>query len=266
MCRAVLTDMDVVNDPLASTMLHAPQRLFVCLLRQAPFATLARNPSFTFLAARTLFFDNEVNAALDDGVRQVVIIGAGYDSRAWRLAREGVTFYEVDQPATQRDKRGRAPRGGPKYVAADVEIDRLNERLPAAGFDPSARAIFVVEGLTMYLPEAVVRTVLGDLVQLSPAGSRVAVNFTVRGGGSVSPVSRAVAWATRATWRLRGEPTYGWVQPERLPDLLAATDWSVREILPAPELAARYLTKSELPLNGLNAGAICVAADRTTCA
>lgn len=53
------------------------------------------------LATRTLAIDRELERALDDGIAQVVIIGAGYDSRAWRLARDGVRFIEVDHPATQ---------------------------------------------------------------------------------------------------------------------------------------------------------------------
>ena len=256
----------MVDDPLAETMLHTPQRLLARSLRHRPLAPLVRSPTLTFLAARTRFFDHEVTAALDQGMAQVVVVGAGYDSRAWRLARPGVSFYEVDHPATQHDKRACAPPGGPTYVAADLERDCLQRCLPAAGFNATERAIFVVEGLTMYLPEDAVRTVLGNLAHLSPLGSRLAVNFTVRGGGSVSNPSRAIAWALRVSAHVRGERTHGWVRPPALRALLSETGWNVREILSGPELAARYLTQSRVQPGGLNPGAICVAADRATLA
>ena len=208
-----------------------------------------------------MFFDEAVTSALSVGVQQVVIVGAGYDSRAWRLARPDVLFIEVDHPATQHDKRQRAPHGhAPVYVAADLEADRLSVVLPSVGFDSLKPAVFVVEGLTMYLPEATTKTMLSDLAAVSPPGSQLAINFTVQGGGSVSPISRAIAWATRTTWRARGEPTHGWVRPDELPNLLLETGWQVSDVVQAPTLAQRYLTGTQLRREGLNPGAICVAA------
>jgi O-methyltransferase involved in polyketide biosynthesis len=67
-----------------------------------------------------LWYDAQVTRAVDDGVEQVAVIGAGYDSRARRLARDGVRFYELDHPGTQSDKMRRAPAGGPTYVACDL--------------------------------------------------------------------------------------------------------------------------------------------------
>lgn len=116
--RAHLTSLGVVNDPYARQML-SPDRRRTAAALQLPGLRL-RLPGLPGLAARTLFFDTFVNEALDDGVRQVAIVGAGYDSRAWRLARPGVILFEIDQPATQEDKRTKAPEGGPVYVPADV--------------------------------------------------------------------------------------------------------------------------------------------------
>jgi methyltransferase (TIGR00027 family) len=243
-------------------MLHSPQRALERAFGYPPFTRLARSPTFSFLAARTRFFDDAVTSALDRGIQQVVVIGAGYDSRAWRLARRNVRFFEVDHPATQRDKRRRAPHDGPTFVTADLNSDRLMALLPQAGLDLSKPTVFIIEGLTMYLEESTVRTVLSDLATLGPDGSRLAVNFTIRGGGSVARPSRAIAWITRRTWQARGEPTYGWVRADSLPDLLLATGWNAHDVVPAPELGSRYLTGSGLQLDGLNAGAICVAAER----
>ena len=118
-CRAVLTSMGALDDSFARGMLRGPYRAVAGALVHRPFRRLARSPTLAFLAARTCFFDDAVTAALDANVQQVVIVGAGYDSRAWRLARPGARFFEVDHPATQRDKRTRAPVGdGPTFVPA----------------------------------------------------------------------------------------------------------------------------------------------------
>jgi Leucine carboxyl methyltransferase len=104
-----------------------------------------------YLAARTLFYDEFVRRAFGAGIRQVVILAAGYDSRAWRLARGDARFFEVDLPATQAAKRARASSGGPIFVAADVTDGTLVERLVEAGYDRAASTAFTIEGLTMYL-------------------------------------------------------------------------------------------------------------------
>lgn len=255
--------MGVLDDELAESMLHARSMMTARALRYWPLSGLGRSPTMSFLATRTRFFDGAVTAALDDGVQQVAVIGAGYDSRAWRLARPGVRFFEVDHPATQHDKRQRAPGGGPDYVAADLRVDRLSKSLPVAGLDRTVPTVFVVEGLTMYLPEPVVTTVLSDLSSVAAVGSRLAANFTVRGGGSVSPMSRAVAKAVRTAWRVRGEPVHSWVRPEALSRLLSTTGWAQSETIVGPDLAERYLRGSGLRMHGVNPGAICVAAVRT---
>ena len=192
-----------------------------------------------------------------------MIVGAGYDSPAWRLARDGVHFFEVDHPATQAEKRRRAPSGaGPVFVGCDLVDGDVVLALTACGLDPGARTVFVVEGLTMYLSEASVRAVFTALARTSATGSRLAANFTVDGGGSVSPLSRTVAWAKRAQWARGGEPTHQWVRPDALNGFLARCGWTVTETVLGPELAARYLADSVIPTTGVSPGAICVSAQR----
>jgi O-methyltransferase involved in polyketide biosynthesis len=71
-------------------------------------------------AARVLWFDAQVADALDSGTGQTVVVGAGYDSRAWRFRREGVQYFEWDHGATQEDKERRAPGPGGAYVNVDL--------------------------------------------------------------------------------------------------------------------------------------------------
>src|SRR5580704_11777493 len=89
------------GDPAADEALAAD----VAAGRAAP-----ANRMHDYLAARTSFFDRTVVSALDRGVRQVVVGAAGYDGRAFRYAKPGVHWYEVDHPATQRDKQERLAR------------------------------------------------------------------------------------------------------------------------------------------------------------
>ena len=97
---------------------------------------------------------------------QVVVLGAGLDARAARLAHEGVRFFEVDQPATQAEKLARIaqlpgyPEHAATYVTCDFEKDDFLDRLAKSGFDPSSPALVLWEGVTYYLPEPAVRATL----------------------------------------------------------------------------------------------------------
>ena len=100
--------------------------------RQAPASRM-----HDYLAARTAFFDRTVTGALGRGVTQVVVGAAGYDGRAFRYAKPGVRWFEVDHPATQRDKLERLERLGldashVRFVEADFTRDPVAGRLRAA--------------------------------------------------------------------------------------------------------------------------------------
>ena len=114
----------------------------------------------------------------------------------------------------------------------------------------------------MYLSEEVLCALFTALARTSATGSRLAANFTVDGGGSVSPLSRTVASAKRAQWARGGEPTHQWVRPDALNGFLAGCGWTVTETVLGPELAARYLEGSVIPTTGVSPGAICVSTQR----
>ena len=119
-----------------------------------------------WVALRTRFIDDCVLRAIDGGTRQVVILGAGLDTRAARLARPGVRFFEVDQPATQAEKRERLSRleGYPldsaTFVPCDFETDDFLERLGSAGYDADSPSLLVWEGVIYYLAEEAARSTL----------------------------------------------------------------------------------------------------------
>lgn len=140
---------------------------------------------FEWVWARTTFFDGEVLAALAAGVGQVVILGAGYDGRALRFATPGVTFFEVDHPNTQADKRARvealgAALDGVTFVAHDLAAGALDEALAGAGHSATAPTLFIAEGLLRYLPEATIHELFSVARARSAPGSVFALTFSTR--------------------------------------------------------------------------------------
>ena len=118
-----------------------------------------------WIGVRTAFIDAHVRrfVAEDYGFDQVVVLGAGFDSRAARLAVDGVRYFEVDIPASSRLKRELAeeiegyPADAATYVECDFERDDFVDRLVAEGFDASRPAFFIWEGVSYYLSEGAVR-------------------------------------------------------------------------------------------------------------
>ena len=142
-------------------------------------------PMELWLALRVAYLDRLVGLAVDRlSIRQVVILGAGYDTRAARLPRAGVTFFEVDHPATQAAKRERlaharrAIRSTPRrYVTCNFEREDPIERLVATGFATTEPALVIWEGVVPYLTEAAVRATASRLASGLDPRSLVAFDF-----------------------------------------------------------------------------------------
>jgi methyltransferase (TIGR00027 family) len=132
-----------------------------------------------YQAVRTNFFDTFFKDAVADGIRQVVILASGLDSRAYRLDwPAGTTVYEIDQPqvmaykSTTLAENGVTPSADRRAVAIDLRQD-WPAALRAAGFDPAARTAWLAEGLLMYLPAEAQDQLFTQIGELSSAGSRV---------------------------------------------------------------------------------------------
>src|ERR1700760_4531451 len=132
-----------------------------------------------YQAVRTHFFDTYFADAVATGIRQVVILASGLDSRAYRLDwPAGTTVYEIDQtqvldykPTTLAES-GAKPSADRREVAIDLRED-WPAALRAAGFDPAQRTAWLAEGLLMYLPAEAQDKLFTQIGELSPAGSRV---------------------------------------------------------------------------------------------
>lgn len=134
-----------------------------------------------YMAARTSFFDQFFLDATRAGVRQVVILAAGLDSRAWRLPwPDGTTVYELDQPQVLEFKSSTLAENGaqPTCDVVSVPVDLRHDwpvALRQAGFDASTPSVWSAEGLLPFLPAAAQELLFERVQTLGAAGSRIAV-------------------------------------------------------------------------------------------
>ena len=139
-----------------------------------------------FLAARDRYIDDVLQGFLKEGLQQLVILGAGYDSRAYRFDLGKVKTFEVDHPVTQLDKLTKVQAVFGKvpdhvcYVAIDFNSQTLAERLLAFGYNPELKTLFIWQGVTMYLTAQAVDATLAFVVQQSGAGSAVVFDYIYR--------------------------------------------------------------------------------------
>jgi methyltransferase (TIGR00027 family) len=154
-----------------------------------------------YQAVRTHFFDSYFAEAVAGGIRQVVILAAGLDSRAYRLDwPAGTTVYEIDQPQVVEYKTatlnaaGAAPKATRKTVPVDLRDD-WPAALSAAGFDRTQPTGWLAEGLLPYLPAEAQDRLFEMLTELSAPGSQVAVEAFSLGSGD--PARRRAARRVR---------------------------------------------------------------------
>jgi len=196
---------------------------------------------------RTRFIDDAVEAAITAGLDQVVILGAGFDCRAYRMPRlAGTRVFEVDHPLTQSMKRTRlAPRLGaipPHVVFAPVDFarDSLSASMEARGFRSAARTFFLWEGVTNYLTDDAVDATLRWVARVGSPGSTLLFTYIHRGmlDGSLRFEG---AETSRRTVERSGEPyTFG-LDPAEVPAYLRQRGLDLVEDVAAPEYRDRYL-------------------------
>lgn len=186
-----------------------------------------------YLASRTAFFDAVVVGALDAGLRQVVVLGAGYDARSLRYERAGASFFEVDLEGTQCDKLARLARLGVssskvRFLAADFAADPIDGLLADAGLDVGAPTLFVLEGVVAYLEAEVLAALCAMVRRVAAAGSLFAVSVGVeRRDDDVGAQARAAAFGARVG--AVGEPVLVALGPQAGVELLGRCGWEVRD-------------------------------------
>jgi methyltransferase (TIGR00027 family) len=217
-----------------------------------------------YLEARTRFFDRVVVGAIGRGVRQIVVGAAGYDGRALRYARSGVRWFEVDHPATQRDKRDRLARlgldaGQVQFVEADFTRDPIAERLTAAGLNPGQFSLFLLEGVAVYLEPAVLERVLTEFRQVARAGSRLTISVSTSGAQGEAR-SRF-----QATVAALGEPARSTLEAGQATEVLGRAGWQVMagDDAAGPDAAARRARLSSAGLLTATAAPVASSSPKT---
>ena len=195
---------------------------------------------------RTVVIDDAVRGA--GAVRQLVILGAGLDARAWRMAelRDAVVF-EVDHPATQAVKRERTRALAPtarevRFVPVDFQRDALGEALARAGHAAGEPTVWIWEGVVRYLSPAAIEATLDAVASRSAPGSRFVANYTA--GGS------RTRWLSNLVLRAIGEPIRSALAPGEFAALLARRGFEVLSDTDAIAWAARGGVPSRLRAAG----------------
>lgn len=248
------------SDPFARALLPPNLRLAAKLFSLRPTAALLnryidrRSPGArTSGVARTRLIDEWIEQAAAF-IDQVVLLGAGFDTRAWRLdAIASARIFEVDHPNTAEVKQERLRAAGADlaratFVKVDFEKDDFDTLLRAAGFDPSRPAIVVWEGVSQYLNADVVSDVLRWAGRLA-AGSRFIFTYVHEG---VLNGSRGFIGADEAIANVNasGEPWKFGLIPEQLPAYLRERGLVLRSDLGADDYRAQVLGAESRRMRG----------------
>ena len=213
-----------------------------------------------FMAVRARFVEEQLAQARAAGVRQLVILGAGLDTFAYRSRLDDplLVVWEVDHPATQAWKREMLAAAGiaaPReltFVAIDFQREALADKLAAAGFDARAGAVFSWLGVTQYLAPDDIFATLRYVAGATAAGGGVAFDYSIA-PHLLSMTERWAYEALAARVRAAGEPWLSAFVPDELVAAARACGFSVVRDVGPDELHARYLTgrADQLRLRGL---------------
>src|SRR6184192_1545286 len=250
------------NDPLARSFLTWPLSLVARLgvmpgLREmVPWLIDSRWPGVrSSVVARTRLIDDALATSLGGRIDQLVILGAGFDSRAYRLpCLHGATVFEVDHPDTQTAKRKvleyilSVPPKHVRFVAIDFDRQNLESVMAAAGYRESARTFILWEGVTNYLTEAAVDTTLRWCARAAP-GSRLLFTYVHR---DVLTNPRAFVGTERLFATLakaREQLTFG-IEPSELRAFLAKRGLDLERDVGAAEYRQRYFKEAARRMRG----------------
>ncbi|MEB3969911.1 SAM-dependent methyltransferase [Mycobacterium ulcerans] len=249
----------LVDDDLADLFLPRPLRWLVSATRPAGIRRLfirwsewSGSGLWVNLTCRKRFIGDRLGEALDD-VDAVAILGAGLDTRAYRLTRKmRIPIFEVDLPVniarkakTVRRVLGELPLSV-RLVALDFEHDDLLTALAEHGYLTDFRVFFICEGVTQYLTEETVRRTLEGLRAAAP-GSRLVFTYVRR--DFIDGTNR---YGTRTLYRSVRQRRQLWhfgLLPDEVPEFLAEYGWRLVEQAGPDELVQRYVEPAGRKLN-----------------
>jgi len=244
-----LAEIFLADDPV--TLAAAQQSLSNPALHAAMLQKIAAfSPGgYEFFIVRTAYLDEIVAQALRDNLPQIVLLGAGYDTRAFRFCHliRQTRLFELDSKATQQRKRSLLEQAqvaipvALTFVTIDFTRDRLADKLHEAGFSEAQPTLFIWEGVSYYLPAQAVDDMLSFVRQHSPAGSVIAFDYMIAASdlaGRFGAQQARTAMQTAYT----AEPLRFDLKESETAAFLAARGFDLIDHPTTDELQRRYLT------------------------
>ncbi len=195
---------------------------------------------YGYFTCRTAYFDSVFDNALSEGFAQVVFLGAGYDTRAYRfkISNPAIRFFELDIASTQNRKievlknAGVVIPGQVTFISINFKNENFAAALIRSGFDKSLKTLFIWEGVTYYLEKDIVRSTLELINSISSAGSMICFDYMTAKVDSVN----------------NSEPFLFWIKPDELSVLMPGLGFNVFEHVQPGDLEERFLTlKNGIP-------------------
>ncbi len=242
----VLDDPKIFDDPLALRVLGVADPTSAGQdrkwLEETPLSRVLR----ASLAARSRYAEDELRGAIERGVGQYVLLGAGLDTFAYRnpFPDDVLRVFEVDHPATQDWKRARLEQAAIRiphtltFSPVDLESQTLEEGLRQTGFDSTRPAFFSWLGVTMYLTNTAVTETLRYIASM-PTGSGVIFDYLIL-PSLLNPAERKVFDALAHRVALAGEPFETFFDPAALTHSLRDMGFNRLQDVEPEEMDARY--------------------------
>ena len=207
------------------------------------------------LICRTRFIDDLIEENTSAGIEQYVILGAGYDSRAYRLKLPPkLKIFEVDQPEVQGIKRLKLPKSISNrkniiYVSINFNNQSLKEQLLDSGFDKSKSTIYTLEGVSQYIPKEALSSTLKELATLNAnSNSKIFISYVNKllledskacFGMGYSRPEKAIKFIINGAKKV-GEPWISFYSAEEIQNLLSENGFIVIENQTLADLNSKY--------------------------
>lgn len=212
---------------------------------------------YEYMIARTAFFDHIVKGALRENIPQVVFLGAGYDTRPYRFKEliRDTWLFELDIHTTQQKKKemldqANIPRHGQLvFVPINFNREKIGDALAKMGFMKNRKTLFVWEGVTYYLPPAVIDDVLNSLKANAPAGSSVCFDYASLSTKAMKN-DNVKKLSEQMKSRYSSEPTQFGIRGGKTESFLLDRGYRILLHLTAAEMEKRYLSLSDGSLAG----------------
>jgi methyltransferase (TIGR00027 family) len=264
------------SDHLAWTFLSGPHRFLVrfgwirrAIRRRSERATPG---IYAYITARTAFFDERYARTLDDGTEQIVLLGAGYDTRPHRMpSPDGLKVIELDIAPTQERKRdclrraGLTEHAGLVFAPIDFNTQSIATVLCEAGYDPGRKTLFLWEGVTYYLSGDAVDDVFRLVRENTHPETTIAFDYAITlSDENIDRIHGARTFAE--TWRKhhKHEPVRFFIDQGALPSFLAERGLDLVEHLDASEMESAYSIGDAGAPAGKVTGFFCLAVARPT--